>query len=363
LKFKRENNKFNLSFLDIMCCGFGAVVLLVMLINGKTLQRRDETRNDLKAELERISIRNAYAGNDLARLKDTLRRMELQEKNINVQIDQLKNLIAIRRSDVSLADQKAHLQEEEIKTMQQRKELLESIKKIREEKNTIKLSGPNLIGFDGEGQRQYLTGLKLGGERTLILLDISASMLDETVVNIVRQKLMSETARRRAPKWTRVISSLHWIIANLRPDKRYQVFCFNTKVRPLIEGTKNRWLNTNDSALLERTVSESGKIAPEGGTNLEKAFEVIEHMVPRPDNVLLLTDGLPTQGASIMLKNTITAEDRQKLFDTAVSTIPAGVPVNTLLFPMEGDPGAAESFWGLAIATNGSFITPSRDWP
>ena len=47
----------------------------------------------------------------------------------------------------------------------------------------------------------------------------------------------------------------------------------------------------------------------------------------------------------------------------AVKILPKGVPVNTLLFPIEGDPGAASSFWGLAIASRGSFITPSRDWP
>lgn len=346
-----------------MCCGFGAVVLLVMLINGKTLQRRDETRNDLKAELERVSILKAYAGNDLERLKDALNRIELEKEHLGVQIDQVRDLIAMEKEDLSLADSKARLQEKEIEAMQQKEDLLETIKKLRDERTEIKLSGSNLIGFDGEGKRQYLTGLKLGGERTLILLDISASMLDETIVNVVRRKLMPEDTRRKAPKWTRVISSLHWIIANLRPDKRFQVFCFNTKVQPLIAGTQKRWISTNDSELLESAVSESRKLAPEGGTNLQSAFEEIGQMVPRPDSVLLLTDGLPTQGYGKPVGNTITADERQRLFDTAVRAIPAGVPVNTLLFPMEGDPGAADSFWELAITTDGSFITPSRDWP
>jgi hypothetical protein len=30
---------------------------------------------------------------------------------------------------------------------------------------------------------------------------------------------------------------------------------------------------------------------------------------------------------------------------------------------MEGDPSAAAAFWQLAIMTQGSFITPSGDWP
>ena len=75
-----------------------------------------------------------------------------------------------------------------------------SIKKKKEQQSQP-LTDKQLIGFDGEKKRQYLTGLKLGGQRTLILIDASASMLDETVVNVVRRKLMNDAARRRAPKW------------------------------------------------------------------------------------------------------------------------------------------------------------------
>jgi len=33
------------------------------------------------------------------------------------------------------------------------------------------------------------------------------------------------------------------------------------------------------------------------------------------------------------------------------------------LLPMEGDAYAAAAFWKLAVDTNGSFLTPARDWP
>jgi|TARA_B110000259_G_scaffold65330_1_gene76931 hypothetical protein len=42
---------------------------------------------------------------------------------------------------------------------------------------------------------------------------------------------------------------------------------------------------------------------------------------------------------------------------------PRGVPLNTILFPMEGDPEAAALFWQTALDTDGAFIAPSRDWP
>jgi hypothetical protein len=87
-------------------------------------------------------------------------------------------------------------------------------------------------------------------------------------------------------------------------------------------------------------------------------------MDPLPDNVYLLTDGLPTQGKKPPLKpEMVKSEGRIKLFSQAAKELPAKVPVNVLLFPMDGDPAAAGLFWQLALATRGSFLTPSRDWP
>jgi hypothetical protein len=59
----------------------------------------------------------------------------------------------------------------------------------------------------------------------------------------------------------------------------------------------------------------------------------------------------------------VSGRDRLRLFDRATRALPRGVPVNIFLYPMEGDPMAAPVFWKLAIATRGSFLTPSKDWP
>jgi hypothetical protein len=103
--------------------------------------------------------------------------------------------------------------------------------------------------------------------------------------------------------------------------------------------------------------------APEGGTSLQAAFAAAAAMIPPPDNILLLTDGLPTQGLAAPSGRTVSGKERLRLFDRAMRELPRGVPVNILLYPMEGDPMAAPAFWKLAIATRGSFLTPSKDWP
>ena len=82
----------------------------------------------------------------------------------------------------------------------------------------------------------------------------------------------------------------------------------------------------------------------------------------QPDNVILLTDGLPTMGKTAG-RGTVTPRQRLKLFDQAYKEVPKGTPFNVLLYPMEGDPKAASSFWQLAMATRGSFMSLSEDWP
>jgi hypothetical protein len=104
-------------------------------------------------------------------------------------------------------------------------------------------------------------------------------------------------------------------------------------------------------------------MAPEKGTNLYRAFTAIRGLQPAPDNVILLVDGLPTQGRASPRSRTISARERMKLYNKAVDELPRGFPVNVILFPMEGDPQAPSAFWRLAMATRGSFISPSGDWP
>jgi hypothetical protein len=103
---------------------------------------------------------------------------------------------------------------------------------------------------------------------------------------------------------------------------------------------------------------------PRDGTSLENAFAAMNTLSPAPDNVFIITDGLPTQGASPpLVKKTIDGDGRLKLFERALGKYPNRVPANVILMPMEGDPSASGAFWALARRTGGSFLMPSKDWP
>ena len=128
-------------------------------------------------------------------------------------------------------------------------------------------------------------------------------------------------------------------------------------------GTEGEWLDAADSLQLEEAVDGLRAYAPDGGTSLANAVMAISDFTEITDNLFLLTDGLPTQGKGPPKNHMVTGEQRRQNFLEAVGELPVGVPVNTILFPMEGDPEAAALYWQFALSTKGAFIAPSRDWP
>src|SRR5690606_25475291 len=106
-----------------------------------------------------------------------------------------------------------------------------------------------------------------------------------------------------------------------------------------------------DVAQLDRAVESLGARLPAGGSNLERALLTLTTLDPPPDNVYLITDGLPTQGLTPSPQTTIDGPARLRLFEQAVTRIPRGIPLNVILLPMEGDPMASAAYWQIALAT------------
>lgn len=349
---KSRNISLSLSFLDIMACGFGAVTLLFLILrHNDTVVEVPDQRLSAEVNLLQEDIQDAEAEktlllNSLAELELQLveaqglsKRVitELQETEESIQSDPEERIAMLRRQVEELEAETANMEE------------VEFADRIRE--------------FVGEGNRQYLTGLVLGGERVMLLVDGSASMLADSVVNAVRRRNMDDDAKRASPKWVWTVRTVEWFLAQLPPSSRFQIYIFNTKAFPAVPGTEGQWLDAADSLALEEAVAALKEYAPEGGTSLQNAFTALAEFADRPDNLFLLTDGLPTQGASAPSRHMVSGEQRRKFFLDAVARLPAGIPVNTILFPMEGDPEAAALFWQFAMVTQGAFIAPSRDWP
>lgn len=359
---KRSFTTFNLSFLDIMSCGFGAVVLVFLIIDHSIETETRERNEDLLSEVNLLEEDIADGEAGLVRLRNTI--ADVDQKTVEAQgratritedIDRYEALIsALRQEGVSESTDVETLKAEIVA-------LEEEVKRLRE--SAVDSGGLSARSFVGEGNRQYLTGLNLGGRHIVILLDVSASMLADRVVNIIRLRNMAPEVQRQASKWVRALNTVDWLTAQLPISSSYQVITFNTESRPALDNTVGKWLEVANQPQLESVTAALRDIVPGGGTSLENAFLALNQLSPRPDNIFLITDGLPTQGSSTTGRNTVTGKQRLDLYQQAIRRLPRNVPVNIILAPMEGDPMAASVFWQLATASQGSFMSPSRDWP
>jgi hypothetical protein len=364
MRSRNTLSSFNLSFLDIMFCGFGAVVLLVLIINANTISSRREHHEDLRADVIHIEKEIKFGQDHLVELKNSLQLQEQQvvaaqgrSNEVLALITKIKEELADYRNQTIAGKEHINQLQSDLKSLDTEQRRLGSKLKADQEQ------GKKVRRFEGEGNRQYLTGLKLGGKRVLLLVDASASMLDETIVNVIRRRNMDDETKRKSAKWQQARKTVEWLIANLPPESTLQVYGFNTEPFSLLPENEGRWIAATDTQSIEKIILELNTTIPDKGTSLENAFSVVKSLRPRPDNILLLTDGLPTQGRKKPSSTTVSGKKRLKYFEHAIKALPPKIPVNTLLFPMEGDPMAAVLYWQLAVDTGGSFLTPSRDWP
>ena len=360
---RKAINVFSLSFLDIITCGLGAIILLFVLVNAKSAAQRETVTTDLRSEVDRLEQEVLEGKKDLVQARNAIEQTEtdlLRTQGLSRRIIQIlqehKTELADRQDD-TLAS-KAHIQ----KLKADLKSLEEELKRLKAGAKTQDDMGTRLRKFPGYGDRQYLTDLKMGGRRIFILVDASASMLDETVIDIIRRRNLNLKERLKSAKWQQVVATVNWLTTQLPQTSQFQIYTFNETAAPLLKGSQGTWLDAGNVEQLNQSADNMRSVVPEKGTSLLNAFSALQAIKPAPDNIFLLTDGLPTMGSGKPWRNRVSSQKRLSLFNESVRKIPRA-PVNIILFPMEGDPLAADAFWRLAKDTRGSFFSPSKDWP
>lgn len=358
---RKRVSVINLSFLDAMTCGFGAVVLFFMIINATMDRRRDAILVKESGEADRVELKVVAGRRNLVALQEDL-SIRLEEKAVakGMTDDILEEIEELRRELERLVGDTSAKKE----SIERLKSDLEALEEESRKLAAAPSGTGNVRTFVGEGNRQYLTGLRMGGRRVVILVDTSTSMLDKTLVNIIRRRNMSEARQRSAPKWRQTVATVDWLTAQLEPGTEFQIYAFSDTAGSLVQGTDGQWLSVReDGSQLQQAVEALRSRVPSGGTSLAAAFEAMKKLQPKADNVFLLVDGLPTVGLVPSNRRGVTGRERLRHFQRAVRGLPRSVPVNIILFAMEGDPNAAHLYWELALTTGGSLLAPSEDWP
>ncbi len=349
----RKSEGFNLAFLDIMSCGLGAVVLVFMLIKH--------------------NAGNSPVEPDL--LTGDVQRLELQQEELQEILELLQN---VSQSETEkIAELRAQLARLEQAIAQKELSLVQKKDQLAALKNDISTrpiaQKEDLVEDDRGGEENYLMGLKVEGRRIAVLIDSSASMTDETLLDIIKRKTGSVEGKKQGPKWLRTRKTVRWLLARVPKTSELVVIAFNDSVQSL---GKANWAKADNPAALTALYQELDAIVPEGGTNLQKGLQAVSER--GATDLYLITDGLPTVGesryaslnpfagcSSLLGKSTtISGECRVKLFrQTIQDSSPRGVKINVILLPIEGDPDAVNEYWGWAAITGGLVISPAVNWP
>jgi hypothetical protein len=347
-----------------MTCGLGAVILLFMIINATIDEQSEVVLEELSSEVDRMELQVLVGRKNLVQVQQELAEL-IQEwavlRGLREEIVTEITLTAEEFSDLT-ADTTA--QEEAIERLRSDLDALEDeTQRLSAASITPEDAGDRIRSFTGDGNRQYLTGMRMGGENVVILVDASGSMLDRTLVNIFRRRNMPIAQQLVAPKWRQVVDTVDWLTTQLTPGTQFQVIAFNDQAWSLIDGTDGQWLTVTDGSQLDEAVQALGATVPQGPTSLHAAFASMRPLDPKPDNIYLLVDGLPTMGEIIPTRAGVTGRERQGHFNRAARELPFNAPVNVILYAMEGDPQAAPAYWWMALSTGGSMMAPSEDWP
>ncbi len=348
---KKGLQPLSMAFLDVICCGFGAIILLFVLTSGKKSEHNVNQLADTEVDLGRMRKDIQAEEQILLQLSSSIEEIKKRLKDLESREIDLSESLTDRTTDLSLLlSQLAEMEE-------LRATLLGDLENLPTVPEEVPIPMPNPT------RRQYLTDFKLDGERVLFLIEASGGMLDDTFDGAIERLANSEEEKREAPKWKQTMRAVEWMLTALKAPTRYQVIFFSKEVQSVITLRAGEWLDISDRQTMAEVLGQMKEVTPQGGANLERAFFYVGGMNPKPDNIILFVDGLPTLSDSVPAGPIIDQNARVRMYNAATRQVPVGIPINTIMMPMSGDPAAATSFWLLGTKTDGSFICPSKTWP
>jgi len=351
--FRKRTEGFNLAFLDIMACGLGAVILVLMIVKQKIDESPIEIDN-LKQDISQLEQVQSEA-------LLTLRDLEAAKQSQQSRQAALQATLREKQSTLALQSETVEGSQEELAQL---KSAITAIEVPDRE---------DLVERQQVNEQNYLLGLRVEGPKIAILVDISASMTNEKLIDIIQTKSRSTQVKQQAPKWLRTKNTVEWLLARLPQNSEVVVVAFSSDAKVL--GGNASWRPSN-AQTVDAIMAELKTLVPEGSTNLQKGLDTINTF--SPSNLYVVTDGLPTQGESRYRSlnpfascssltgsaATISGACRVRLFQqTIIESGRRDIQVDVVLLPLEGDPDAFNQYWAWAAATGGIVISPASNWP
>lgn len=352
MRIKRKpQDGFNLSFLDVMACGLGAVILIFILVDFNAFTPEpNEEKKKLSQEL-------AASAREQQRLKQSL-------DNVNRDIArELASQVNTEKDQDASADEQSRLLQA-VSTQLAVVADLESQRAALSEQVTQSAN----VTMQGSGEQNFIAGMKVEGSQIGLLIDKSASMMGDNLVDVLGKLSLSDSKKVATTKWRRTKRVAQWLVARLPQRAGVTVVAFSDTARRLGQQDVS---TAAVSGAMQAIVRDLGSVVPDGGTNLQLGITTLFQANPSITDVYIVTDGLPTlgEGLSRQCRNVISASKsissdcRQALFIETVRRAPKRVRYHIILLPIEGDPYAPSMYWDWSRTTGGVFLSPAPEWP
>ena len=337
MKRARQLSSTSLAFIDVMACGLGAVILLFFLLDFRFVVEVPEV-----IEVEDVSEL------DVSGLKATRASLATSLAEVKSAISSLKKELTARIIDVAKAMSKPLPKEVT------RPPAPKPVKRRRPSGDLI--------------------GLQVKGERILVLLDTSASMAYENLIDII-VGISDKSGRKLAngPKWSQAKKTVSWLLDNAPESSYVKIVRYSDQTSDLTSG----WQPIEVAA--KEFGNGIGAVKPHGGTSLGTVLEHVSRLQQKPTNIYVVTDGLPTlpgdkKGLSISVRKCasnakrnsyVSGDCRETFFVAAVERFApkSTASLNIVLLPLEGDPRAAPLYSQWTYLSGGVMFSPSREWP
>ena len=335
MKKRRETQSSALSFMDCICCGFGAVLLLFILTAKKQITLSSEEASQALDAEQTLHIAMDAAQAQQRALDQAIAAPDPQPDS----------------NATSLAELAAE-QERLAQAIEEKAAALTALEIEHDPTDTV--AGLNRPSAD----QSYLSGLRLRGPRAVILLENSGSMLAANAQSAL--EMIRKGSGTSSAKWLRAKAAVRAVLAAIPQGTEVAIFQMNETAAPLSGSADSPYIDPYDNSALLTTLERLDTLEATGGNDLANALRAIGQLKERPSSLLLIGDGLPS--APNPSQRSLSEADRVQLFNRALATRPS-YPFNAILFPFEGDPSAAGLFWQLSGRTNGITLIPDNDWP
>ena len=354
----RRTETSTLAFLDVMACGLGAVILILVVL-------KQQAPIEAAPQPENISSTEQMQA-DLDRLQDELDSLQAARAASHSDLQEQTDRVAKMAAAVEATSKYLAAASEESDALDQSISTATAGLAIQ-----LQAKSQDTIETRRTTQPQYLIGMKVTGKKIIILLDRSASMTARSLLQIVQYKAGPAAARRSAEKWVNAQNAVWWLTARAPAQAKLQIASFSGTINFHTE----KWVNANDTSALAALKAKMAPLIPEGSTNLQAAIEAA--ITAGADSIYIITDGLPTTapggqqlfgmdgcGSKLFTRKQVTGKCRVSLFQRTMA-VANGKPVriSIVLMPLEGDPDAAPLFSKWALSKGGVMLSAAKDWP